>query len=112
TRRRLNRPSEWAERTVATVLAELVSARSTVLMRLLDVLGSITFQVGATVLVVLTPVLAVRTVVLPVASGLSTLLLHPPAPADGPASTWAYAPLAIGLITLALAVLGLATMTP
>ena len=112
TRRRLNRPSEWAERTVATMLAERVSARSTVLMRLLDMLGSITFQVGATVLVILTPVLAIGTFVLSVASGLSTLVLHRRAPADRSASPWAYAPLVIGLITLALAVLGLATMTP
>src|SRR5690625_7722495 len=88
TRRRLTRPSEWAERTVATMLAERVSARSTVLMRLLDVLGSITFQVGATVLVILTPVLAIGTFVLSVASGLSTLVLHQIGRASCRARVW------------------------
>lgn len=111
TRRRLAHRSEWSEGTVATLLAERVSARSTVVMRLLDVVGSMTFHVGATVLVILSPVLVVGTLVLSIASGLSTLVLQRHAPADRSSSPWAYAPLVIGLITLGLAVLGLSTMT-
>lgn len=112
TRRRIARPSEWSEDTVATLLAERVSARSTMVMRLLDVVGSITFQVGATVLVILNPALVIGTLVLSIATGLSTLVLHRHAPATRSSSPWAYAPLVIGLITLGLAVLGLNTMAP
>lgn len=106
TRRRIARPSEWAEKTIAAMLGERVSARSTVVMRLLDVLGTVSFQIGATVLVILAPVLALGTVVLSVASGLSTLVLQRRSPAGRAATWWAYAPLAIGVLTLVLAVLG------
>ncbi|GAA1488414.1 hypothetical protein [Brachybacterium sacelli] len=107
TRRRIARPSGWSQDAVATLLAERVGARSTVVMRLLDVVGTLTFQVGATVLVILSPVLVIGTAVLSIGSGLSTLVLQRRAPAERSRSPWAYAPLAIGLLTLALASLGL-----
>jgi hypothetical protein len=106
TRRRIARPSEWAEGTISTLLAERVGARSTVVMRLLDVLGSVAFQLGATILVILSPVLVIGTVVLSIGSGLSTLVLQRRSPAARGRSPWAYAPLVIGLLTLALASLG------
>lgn len=107
TRRRIARPSEWSQDAVATLLAERVGARGAVLMRLLDIVGTLTFQVGATVLVILSPVLVIGTAVLSIGSGLSTLVLQRRAPAERSRTPWAYAPLGIGLLTLALASLGL-----
>lgn len=110
TRQRISRPSDWSKDAVATLLSERVGARSTVVMRLLDVLGTVTFQVGATVLVILSPLLAVGTFVLSVGSGLSTLVLQRRAPAERAGTPWAYAPLVIGLLTMALASLGLISL--
>ncbi|MFC7373767.1 hypothetical protein ACFQS2_15400 [Brachybacterium sp. GCM10030267] len=109
TRRRIARPSQWSEDAVSTLLAGRVGARSTVIMRLLDVIGTVAFQVGATALVIMSPVLAIGTAVLSVGSGLSTLVIQRRPPAQRSRSPWAYAPLVIGLLTLALASLGLAT---
>ncbi|MEE1619223.1 hypothetical protein [Brachybacterium sp. J153] len=110
TRRRIARPSEWSTEAVGTLLAQRVGARSTVIMRLLDVLGVVLFQVSATVLVILSPVLVIGTAVLSVGSGLSTLVLQRRPPAERARTPWAYVPLAIGVLTLALAALGLAPM--
>ena len=107
TRRRIARPSEWSQDAVATLLSERVGARGAVLMRLLDVVGTVTFHIGATVLVILSPVLVIGTAVLSIGSGLSTLVLQRRAPAERSRTPWAYAPLGIGLLTLALASLGL-----
>src|SRR5699024_7068193 len=49
TRRRIARPSAWSEEAVGTLLAQRVGARSTTLVRLLDVIGTACFHVGATV---------------------------------------------------------------
>src|SRR5699024_8128557 len=86
TRRRIARPSAWSEEAVGTLLAQRVGARSTTLMRLLDVIGTVCFHVGATVLVILSPMLVIGTAVLSVASGLSTLVLQRRPPADRSAS--------------------------
>ncbi|WP_114854987.1 hypothetical protein [Brachybacterium sp. YJGR34] len=110
TRRRIARPGDWSEEAIGTLLAHRVGARSTVVMRLLDVIGAVAFQVGATVLVILSPVLVIGTAVLSVGSGLSTLVLQRRAPAERSRSPWAYAPLALGLLTLALASLGLISL--
>ncbi|MGO2046078.1 MAG: hypothetical protein ACTH2X_02425 [Brachybacterium tyrofermentans] len=110
TRRRIARPSDWSKEAVSTLLGERVGARSTVVMRLLDVVGTVAFQVGATVLVILSPVLVIGTAVLSIASGLSTLVLQRRSPAERARTPWAYAPLAIGLLTLALGSLGLITL--
>ncbi|MGY5763720.1 hypothetical protein ACXET9_00795 [Brachybacterium sp. DNPG3] len=107
TRRRIAKPSQWSEDAVATLLYQRVDARSTSRMRLLDVIGSACFQIGATVLVLLSPVLVIGTAVLSIGSGLSTLVLQRRAPAERAASPWAYAPLAIGLLALGLAILGM-----
>ena len=107
TRRRIARPSQWSQDAVATLLSERIGARGAVLMRLLDVVGTLTFQVGATVLVILSPVLVIGTAVLSIGSGLSTLVLQRRSPAERSRTPWAYAPLGIGLLTLALAALGL-----
>ena len=106
TRRRIARPGEWSEEAISTMLAHRVGARSTAVMRLLDVTGTALFQVGATVLVILSPILVAGTAVLSIGVGLSTLVLHRRAPAERSRSPWAYAPIALGLLTLALAVFG------
>ena len=106
TRRRIARPGEWSEEAISTMLAHRVGARSTVVMRLLDVTGTALFQVGATVLVILSPILVAGTAVLSIGVGLSTLVLHRRAPAERSRSPWASAPIALGLLTLALAVFG------
>jgi hypothetical protein len=110
TRRRIARPGEWSEEAVATLLAHRVGARSTVLMRLLDVAGAAMFHVGATVLVILSPVLVIGTVVLSIGIGLSTLVLHRRPPAERSRSPWAYAPVGLGLLTLVLASFGLLSL--
>lgn len=110
TRLRISRPSEWSKQAVATLLSERVTPRSTVLMRLLDVLGTVLFQLGATVLVILAPVMVVGTAVLSIGSGLATLVLQRRTPAERLRSPWAYAPFIIGLLTLGLAVLGLTAL--
>ena len=110
TRRRIARPGEWSEEAISTLLDQRVGARSTVVMRLLDVLGTVMFQVGATVLVILSPVLAIGTTVLSIGTGLSTLVLHRRPPAERAGSPWAYAPLALGALTLVLATIGLLSL--
>ena len=110
TRLRISRPSEWSKQAVATLLSERVTPRSTVLMRLLDVLGTVLFQLGATVLVILAPVMVVGTAVLSIGSGLATLVLQRRTPAERLRSPWAYAPFIIGVLTLGLAVLGLTAL--
>ncbi|MBB5831858.1 hypothetical protein [Brachybacterium aquaticum] len=107
TRRRIARPGEWSEEAISTLLSQRVGARSTVVMRLLDVLGTVMFQVGATVLVILSHVLVIGTAVLSIGIGLSTLILHRRPPAERSRSPWAYAPVLLGALTLALASLGL-----
>lgn len=107
TRQRIARPGEWSKEAVSTLLAQRVGARSTVIMRLLDVTGTVLFQVGASVLVILSPLLAVATTVLSIGIGLSTLVLHRRPPAERSRSPWAYVPLGLGLLTLGLASLGL-----
>lgn len=110
TRRRLAKPSQWAEDAVATLLNQRVGARSTSIMRVVDVIGSICFQVGATVLVMISPVLVIGTIVLSIGTGLSTLVLQRRSPAERLGSPWAYAPLVLGVVTLLLALLGLSTL--
>lgn len=110
TRRRIARPSNWSKDAISTLLSERVGARSTVVMRLLDVIGTAAFQIGATVLVVMSPVLVIGTVVLSIGSGLSTLVLQRRAPAERSRTPWAYAPVAIGLLTLALASLSFVSL--
>lgn len=109
-RRRIARPSEWSKEMVATLLLEKVSVRRTMLMRVLDVIGLMLFQVGATVLVTAAPVMAVATAVLSIAVGMSTLVQVRRTPHERTRSAWAFAPLAIGVITAALAVLASLSM--
>lgn len=107
TRRRIARPSAWATQAVSTLLSGRVTARSTVVMRLLDVLGTLLFQVGATVLVILAPIMVVGTTVLSIGSGLATLVQQRRSPAERSRSPWVLAPLGIGVLALGLAVLGM-----
>ena len=109
TRQRIARPGDWSEAAISTLLAQRVGARSTVVMRLLDVLGTVMFQVGATVLVILSPVLVIGTVVLSIGTGLSTLVLQRRAPAERSRTSWAYVPFTLGLLALVLAALGLSS---
>ena len=110
TRRRIATPGDWSEEAISTLLSQRVGARETVVMRLLDVLGTVMFQLGATVLVILSPVLAVGTAVLSIGTGLSTLVLQRRPPAERSRTPWAYMPVALGALTLALAVLGLLSL--
>lgn len=110
TRKRLATPSMWGKEAIATLLQERISPRSAVLMRLLDVIGTALFQIGATVLVTLAPVMAVGTFVLSLATGMSTLILQRRPGAERSRSPWAYAPLGIGLLTVTLAVLAVSTL--
>lgn len=105
TRARIARPSEWSTNAVATLLTEGLSVRRTMLMRVLDVVGAITFQLGATILLMLSPAMLVATVVLSVATGLSTLVLQRRSPAERVRSPWSFVPLALGVLVLGLAVL-------
>lgn len=110
TRRRIARPGEWSEDAVSTLLSQRVGARSTVVMRLLDVAGTMMFQLGATVLVILSPVLVIGTAVLSIGTGLSTLVLQNRPPAERSRSPWAYTPFSLGLLTVGLAALGLVAL--
>ena len=110
TRQRIARPGDWSKEAISTLLSQRVGARSTVVMRLLDVSGTVMFQVGATVLVILSPVLVIGTVVLSIGIGLSTLVLHRRPPAERSRSPWAYAPFVLGLLTLLLVALGLLSL--
>lgn len=110
TRHRIAKPGEWSKEAISTLLSQRVGARSTVIMRLLDVIGTAAFQIGATVLVILSPVLVIGTVVLSIGIGMSTLVLHRRPPAERSRSPWAYAPLVLGLLALALAGFGLAAL--
>lgn len=107
TRRRIARPSQWSKEMIETMLTQRVGARATVVMRFLDVIGTACFQLGATVLVMISPVLAIATLVLSIASGLSTLVLRRKSPLLRPGSPWAFAPLAIGILTVLLALTGI-----
>ena len=107
TRRRIARPSEWSKEAIETLLTQRVTVRSTIVMRVLDLLGTVGFQIGATLLLVQAPVLVIATLVLSIGSGLSTLVLQRKPPAERAASAWSYAPLGIGILALAMGLLGL-----
>lgn len=102
-RRRIVRPSDWSREMVATLLQEKVGVGRTMLVRLADITGLMLFQVGASVLVAAAPVMTVATIVLSMATGLSTLVLQRRSPAQRARSPWALAPLGIGLLLLVLA---------
>ncbi|EWS80645.1 hypothetical protein BF93_01990 [Brachybacterium phenoliresistens] len=107
TRSRIAKPSQWSTEAVATLLNEGVGVRRSMVLRVLDVAGTITFQLGATILVMLSPAMVVATVVLSIATGLSTLVLQRRSPSQRARSPWALAPVGIGLLVLVLAVLAL-----
>ncbi|MCG7308764.1 hypothetical protein Bra3105_04395 [Brachybacterium halotolerans subsp. kimchii] len=109
-RRRIAAPSAWATEAVGTFLTEKVSVPRSMVLRVLDVVGTALFQIGATVLIVLSPVLTIGTIVLSIATGLSTLILQRRSPGERPHTLWAYAPFGIGVLTAALALLGLSTL--
>lgn len=102
-RRRIARPSDWSREMVATLLLEKVGVRRTMVMRVLDVVALMLFQVGATVLIMAAPVMVVATVVLSVATGLSTLVLLGRSPSERVRSPWALAPLGVGALAVVLA---------
>ena len=108
-RRRIASPSDWSKNAVATLLAERVSVRRSMSMRVLDVVGAVCFQLGATMLIAMSSVMVAGTIALSIATGLSTLVLHRRSSAERARSAWAYAPLGVGVLALALGVLGLAT---
>lgn len=102
-RRRIARESAWSTEMVATLLAEHVSVNRTLVMRVLDVVAVVLFQIGATMLIAAAPVMTLATIVLSIASSLSTLMLMRRTPSQRLRSAWALAPLAIGALTLLLA---------
>lgn len=108
TRRRIAKPSAWATQAVETFLSEGVTVRRSMVSRVLDVIGTASFQLGATILVLQAPLLVIGTGVLSMATGLSTLVLQRHSPAERARSPWAFAPFGIGILTLVLALIGLA----
>lgn len=109
-RRRIARPSDWSREMVATLLLEKVSVRRTMVMRVLDVVGLMLFQVGATVLVTAAPIMTVATIVLSIATGMSTLVQVRRSPAERVRSPWAFAPVGVGALTALLALLASASL--
>lgn len=110
-RRRLATESAWSTEMVATLLAEGVSPRRTIAVRLADVAGTLLFQVGATVLVAAAPVMVVATTVLSIGTGLSTLVLHRRPPSARVRSPWALVPLAMGVLSVVLAVIAAVSLS-
>lgn len=106
-RRRIASPSDWSKDAVSTFVESGISVRRSMIMRTLEVIGTIAFHVGATVLVMLSPLMVVGTAVLSIGSGLSTLVLQRRPARERASTPWALAPLGIGLLTLGLAALAL-----
>ncbi|MCT2149047.1 hypothetical protein M3D48_00170 [Dermabacter vaginalis] len=103
-RRRIARPSDWSKETVLSVLDGGISVRRAVTVRFVDIAGLFLFQLGACTLVTAAPIMTVATIVLSIASGLSTLIVQSLSPARRKNSPWVFAPCAIGVVTAALAV--------
>lgn len=103
-RRRIARPSDWSKETVLSVLDGGISVRRAMSVRFLDIAGLFLFQLGACTLVTAAPIMTVGTIVLSIASGLSTLIVQSLSPERRKRSPWAFVPFAIGVVTLALAV--------
>lgn len=101
-RRRIAQPGEWAEDAVATLLGGRVSVRRSMIMRVLDVVGAVCFQIGASMLIASAAIMVVPTIVLSFATAMSTLVLqrHPAGERIG--SPWSYAPVILGVLTLLL----------
>lgn len=107
-RRRIAQPGEWAEDAVATLLGGRVSVRRSMVMRVLDVTGTVCFQIGASVLIASAWIMVVPAIVLSFATAMSTLVLqrHPAGERIG--SPWAYAPVILGILALLLGALAVA----
>ncbi|RUP86022.1 hypothetical protein [Dermabacter sp. HSID17554] len=103
-RRRIARPSDWSKETVLSVLDGGISVRRAMTVRFVDIAGLFLFQLGACTLVTAAPIMTVATIVLSIASGLSTLIVQSLSPARRKNSPWVFAPCAIGVVTAALAV--------
>lgn len=103
-RRRMSRPSEWSKDAVVSILGSNVGIGRAMVMRVLDVVGVIAFQIGASMLVAIAPVMVLATLVLSVATGMSTLMQQRRAPAERLRSPWGFAPILIGLLLLAMAI--------
>ena len=101
-RRRIARPGEWAEDAVATLLGGRVSVRRSMLMRIADVVGTVCFQIGASLLLASAWVMVGPTIVLSFATAMSTLVLQRHPAGERVGSPWAFAPLVLGVLTLLL----------
>ncbi|MDO5662828.1 MAG: hypothetical protein Q4G40_09040 [Brachybacterium sp.] len=108
-RSRIAQPSAWSQDLVSGLLSQKVGIPRTMAMRLLDVIGTAAFQIGATILVITAPIMVLATIVLGIASGLSTLVLQRRMPAERTRSMWAFAPIAVGVLTVLLAILSAST---
>ena len=104
-RRRITQPTDWSKETVLSVLDGGISVRRAMCVRFLDIAGLFLFQLGACTLVTAAPIMTVATIVLSIASGLSTLIVQSLSPQRRKTSPWAFAPFAIGIVTAALAVI-------
>lgn len=102
-RTRILKPGDWSKGTVLSMLEEKISVKRAMTLRFLDIAAVLLFQVAATTLVAVAPIMIVATFVLSLASGLSTLVLQRmPAPRRQ-RSAWAYAPISISLLLSAFA---------
>lgn len=103
-RGRIGRPSDWSKDAVVSILGSNVGIGRAMVMRVLDVIGVLAFQLGASLLIAVAPVMVVATLVLSVATGLSTLMQQRRPPAERLHSPWGFAPFVIGLLLLAMAI--------
>lgn len=109
-RRRIARPGEWAEDAVATLLGGRVSVTRTMVMRVLDVAGTALFQIGATLLMVASPVMVVPAIILSFATGMSTLILQRHPAGERVHSPWAFVPALVGVLALALGIFAVSSL--
>lgn len=103
-RRRILKPGDWSKSTVLSMLDDRISPRRALALRFADIAAVLLFQVAATVLVAAAPIMVLATIVLAVASGLSTLVVQRYSPERRASSPWVLAPLGISLILALLAV--------
>lgn len=102
-RTRILKPGDWSKGTVLSMLEENISVKRAMTLRFLDIAAVLLFQVAATTLVTVAPIMIVATFVLSLASGLSTLVLQRmPAPRRQH-SAWAYAPITLSVLLSAFA---------
>lgn len=102
-RARILKPGDWSKGTVLSMLEEKISVRRAMTLRFLDVAAVLLFQLAATTLVAMAPVMIAATFVLSLAAGFSTLVIQRMSPERRQRTAWVFAPIAISALLSALA---------